>query len=61
MKITEASTQCPRCSADLLTIPGIITSWLTCPKCKYTKLIEKERGKPKITPLLESSKPLTKF
>lgn len=47
---------CPSCGKPLLTIEGSFVRWLTCPDCRYTKLIKKsdqERKAVKITPLKE--------
>lgn len=49
------SDRCPRCnSMDILKIEGTFIRWLKCPKCKYTKVMEKREKEPvKVTPMIE--------
>jgi len=47
----NSQNKCPRCSNKLLTIDGSFIKWLTCPKCKYKKLVEKKSNGIKITSL----------
>lgn len=51
----EDTKICPRCgAAELLYIEGSLTKWVTCPKCRFKKLMEKdERGAIVVTPLLK--------
>jgi len=35
-------TRCPRCGEEAIIIDGRFVRWLTCPKCKFKKLLEKE-------------------
>jgi len=34
--------RCPRCGEEAIYIDGRFVRWLTCPKCKFKKLLEKE-------------------
>ena len=57
------SDRCPRCNAsDILKIEGTFIRWLKCPKCKYTKVVEKKEKEPvKVVPLIESQeKPIVR-
>lgn len=47
----EKVNPCPRCGAELLTIEGRITQWLTCPSCHFKTLVRKEKESVKFTPL----------
>lgn len=42
---------CPRCGEEAIIIDGKIVKWLTCPKCKFKKLMEKEDDGIKVTSL----------
>jgi len=42
---------CPRCGEEAIVIDGRTVKWLTCPKCKFKKLIEKEDEGIKVTSL----------
>ena len=57
MKQTKVSSKdreiCPRCGAEALIINARTIKWLTCPKCKFKKLLEKKPEPIKVTPLLE--------
>jgi predicted RNA-binding Zn-ribbon protein involved in translation (DUF1610 family) len=46
---------CPRCGEEAIVIDGRFVKWLTCPKCKFKKLMEKEDEGVKITPLKNSN------
>ena len=35
-------TNCPRCGGEAIIIDGRTVQWLTCPNCKFKKLMEKE-------------------
>jgi len=35
-------TRCPRCGEEAIFIDGRFVRWLTCPKCKFKKLLEKK-------------------
>lgn len=38
-------TRCPRCGEEALIIDSKLVQWITCPKCKFKKLVEKkDRG-----------------
>lgn len=51
-KTEKVTDPCPRCNTQLLTIDGTFIRWLTCPECKYKKLIEKKEKKTvKVVPL----------
>ena len=50
------STRCPRCGEEALFIEGRFVRWLKCPKCKFTKLLEKKDEGIKVTPLKDSFK-----
>jgi len=43
-KKKEEITLCPRCGEEALMIDveGMFVRWLTCPKCKFKKLVKKE-------------------
>ena len=41
----EGRPKCPRCGEEALFIEGRFVRWLTCPKCKFKKLMEKEEDK----------------
>ncbi|MHA2338744.1 MAG: hypothetical protein ACXACX_15660 [Candidatus Hodarchaeales archaeon] len=50
----KISNPCPKCGGETLDIDveGMIVRWMTCPKCKFKKLVEKEDKKTvKVTPL----------
>ena len=49
------TNKCPRCNTgELLKIEGTFIKWLKCPKCRFTKIVEKKEKEPiKVTPLLE--------
>jgi DNA-directed RNA polymerase subunit RPC12/RpoP len=36
------STKCPRCGSAAIIIDGRFVRWLTCPSCKFKKLIKME-------------------
>ena len=38
----EDKINCPKCGEKALIIDGRTIKWLTCPNCKYKKLIKKE-------------------
>jgi DNA-directed RNA polymerase subunit RPC12/RpoP len=38
----EDKVTCPKCGEKALIIDGRFIKWLTCPSCKYKKLIKKE-------------------
>jgi hypothetical protein len=43
---------CPRCGSEpLLFIEGTFIKWATCPKCRYKKLLEKEKTGPRVVSL----------
>ena len=42
---------CPRCGEEAIIIDGKTVRWLTCPKCKFKKLMEKEDEGVKVTSL----------
>ena len=42
---------CPRCGEEAIIIDGRFVKWLTCPKCKFKKLMEKEDEGIKVTSL----------
>ncbi|NIM47013.1 MAG: hypothetical protein GTN40_02530 [Candidatus Aenigmarchaeota archaeon] len=42
---------CPRCGEDAIIIDGRFVTWLTCPKCKFKKLMEKKDKGIRVTPL----------
>jgi ribosomal protein S27AE len=44
-------TFCPRCGEEAIIIDGRTVKWLTCPKCKFKKLMEKEDEGVKVTSL----------
>jgi len=44
---------CPKCKHELITIDGTFIRWLTCTKCKFKKLLEKEREVVKVFPIKE--------
>ena len=47
-------TKCPKCSEKVLIIDGTFIKWLTCPKCKYKKLISNKDKPPiKVTSLMD--------
>jgi tRNA(Ile2) C34 agmatinyltransferase TiaS len=39
---SEDRPKCPRCGEEAIYIDGRFVRWLTCPKCKFKKLLEKE-------------------
>jgi hypothetical protein len=43
--------KCPRCGEEAIIIDGRFVRWLTCPKCKFKKLMEKKDKGIKVTPL----------
>lgn len=45
---------CPRCGEAAIVIDGRFVKWLTCPKCKFKKLIEKKDDGIKVTSLKNS-------
>lgn len=49
-------TNCPRCGAEAVFIDAKIVKWLTCPSCKFKKLMKKEEEGVKVTPLMEREK-----
>ena len=44
----EDKLVCPRCGEEALIIDGRFIRWLTCPSCKFKKLIKKEDEKTKV-------------
>ena len=46
-------TTCPRCGAEALLIQATTVKWLTCPYCKFKKLMEAEKEDIKVTPLID--------
>lgn len=44
-------TFCPRCGEEAIIIDGRTVKWLTCPKCKFKKLMEKEDEGVRVTNL----------
>lgn len=47
-------TKCPKCQGKILIIDGTFIKWLTCPKCKYKKLISNKDKPPiKVTSLMD--------
>ena len=55
----EEYSRCPRCNDKVLIINGTFIRWLTCPKCKYKKLLENtEKPQVKITPMMDKSSPI---
>ena len=44
-------TRCSQCGEEALIIDSKLVQWITCPKCKFKKLIEKEDEGIKVTPL----------
>lgn len=38
----EDKVTCPKCGEKALIIDGRFIKWLTCPNCKYKKLLEKQ-------------------
>ena len=38
----EEKITCPKCGEKALIIEGRFIRWLTCPSCKYKKLLQKE-------------------
>ncbi len=45
---SEDRVPCPRCGEKALIIEGRFIRWLTCPSCKFKKLIEKEDENTKV-------------
>ena len=43
--------KCPRCGEEAIIIDGRFVIWLTCPKCKFKKLMEKKDKGIRVTPL----------
>jgi len=35
-------TRCPKCGEEALIIDSKLVQWITCPKCKFKKLVKKE-------------------
>ena len=46
-------TNCPRCGGEAVFIEAKTVRWLTCTKCKFKKLMEREVEPIKVTPLIE--------
>ena len=44
VKKSEDLQTCPRCGEEVLAInvEGLFVKWLTCPKCKFKKLVKRE-------------------
>ena len=52
----KGESKCPRCNEKVLIIDGTFIKWLTCPSCKYKKLLSNKDKPPiKVTPLMEST------
>jgi Zn finger protein HypA/HybF involved in hydrogenase expression len=49
--VEDDKMRCPRCGEEALVIEGKFVRWLTCPKCKFKKLMRKEDEKIKIVSL----------
>ncbi len=47
----DKKIRCPRCGEEALIIEGRFVRWLTCPKCKFKKLMRKEEEKVKVVSL----------
>ena len=55
----DEPTRCPRCNDKILIINGTFIRWMTCPKCKYKKLLENTVKPPvKITSMMDRSGPI---
>lgn len=50
-KDIKDTTNCPRCGGEAIFIDGKMIKWLTCTKCKYKKVIEKEEEPINFIPL----------
>jgi len=35
-------TRCPKCGEEALIIDSKLVQWITCPKCKFKKLVKKK-------------------
>ena len=46
-------TNCPRCGSEAIFIDARTVRWLTCPKCKFKKLMEREQPDVTVTPLID--------
>ncbi|MDD5416584.1 MAG: hypothetical protein PHU12_01260 [Candidatus Aenigmarchaeota archaeon] len=44
-------TNCPRCGGEAVFIDGKTIKWLTCTKCKFKKVMEKEQENVQVIPL----------
>ena len=44
-------TRCPQCGEEALIIDSKLVQWITCPKCKFKKLMKKEPKGIKVVPL----------
>lgn len=44
----EDKINCPKCGEKALIIEGRFIRWLTCPNCKYKKLLEKRDDAQKV-------------
>ena len=44
----DEKINCPKCGQEALIIDGRFIKWLTCPSCKYKKLIQKEEETQKV-------------
>ncbi len=39
-------TECPRCGSDAIYIDGKTVRWLSCPNCKFKKLMDQKSDRP---------------
>ncbi len=45
------TVSCPRCGEEAIIIDGRFVKWLTCPKCKFKKLMAKKDNDIRVTSL----------
>jgi DNA-directed RNA polymerase subunit RPC12/RpoP len=43
--------RCPKCGEEALIIDSKLVQWITCPSCKFKKLVKKRDKGIKVTPL----------